>query len=232
MKSFLLIGQSNMAGRGDFSEVPEIINERCFMMRNGRWIAMREPINPDRSVFGFYHSGVGLSASFADCYAKHFDEDIGLIPCAEGGTALCEWMPGEILFDNAVNNALIAKRTSEIAGILWHQGENDSMEEANAKTYKERFIRMITTLREQLGDNNLPVIIGELGPFVKRYHKFDMRWADMVNEALHEIAAKLNNCSIATAEELTDRGDGIHFNSASYRIFGERYFEAYLRCTK
>lgn len=35
MKSFLLIGQSNMAGRGDFGEVPEIINNKCFMLRNG-----------------------------------------------------------------------------------------------------------------------------------------------------------------------------------------------------
>ena len=103
MKSFLLIGQSNMAGRGDFSEVPEIINNKCFMMRNGRWVHMREPINPDRSIFSFYHSGVGLSASFADKYARHFDEEVGLIPCADGGTSLCEWMPGEILFDNAVN---------------------------------------------------------------------------------------------------------------------------------
>ena len=28
MKSFLLIGQSNIAGRGDFGEVPEIVNAR------------------------------------------------------------------------------------------------------------------------------------------------------------------------------------------------------------
>lgn len=28
---------------------------------------------------------------------------------------------------------------------------------------------------------------------------------------------------------MAGRGDGIHFNSASYRIFGQRYYEAYLR---
>lgn len=232
MKSFLLIGQSNMAGRGDFSEVPDIINDKCFMMRNGRFIPMREPINPDRSSFGFYHSGVGLSASFADRFANHFGENIGLIPCADGGTSLSEWMPDELLFDNAVNNALLAKRTSELSGILWHQGENDALDEHNAKTYKERFICMITVLREKLGDTNLPVIVGELGEFVKNYHRFNMQWADTVNKALTEISSELNNCAIANAKGLTHRGDGIHFNSASYRIFGERYFEAYLRCNK
>lgn len=230
MKSFLLIGQSNMAGRGDFSEVPEIINKKCFMMRNGRFIPMREPINPDRSMFDACPSGVGLSASFADRFANHFGEDVGLIPCAEGSTALSEWMPGELLFDNAVNNALLAKRTSKITGILWHQGENDCLDEHNAKTYKERFFHMITTLREKLGDNNIPVIIGELGEFVKSYHKFNMEWADTVNKALTEISLELNNCTIASAKGLVHKGDGIHFSSGSYRIFGVRYFEAYLRC--
>ena len=94
MKSFILMGQSNMAGRGDFGEVPEIVNPNCFMMRNGRWVNMSEPINPDRAVFGVdFHSGVGLSASFADEYAKYFKEDIGLVPCADGGTSLSQWMP-------------------------------------------------------------------------------------------------------------------------------------------
>lgn len=37
MKSILLIGQSNMAGRGFTHEVPPIYNERIMMLRNGRW---------------------------------------------------------------------------------------------------------------------------------------------------------------------------------------------------
>ena len=46
---------------------------------------------------------------------------------------------------------------------------------------------------------------------------------------LREIPKELKNCYLASADGLTHRGDGIHFNSASYRIFGERYFEAYLK---
>ena len=77
MKSFLMIGQSNMAGRGDFGEVEEINNPLCKMLRNGRGQPMSEPINPDRGIFTYLHSGVGLAASFADEYAKHFNEEIG-----------------------------------------------------------------------------------------------------------------------------------------------------------
>jgi hypothetical protein len=37
VKSFLMIGQSNMAGRGYLHEVKPIVNERIVMLRNGRW---------------------------------------------------------------------------------------------------------------------------------------------------------------------------------------------------
>ena len=32
MKLFLLIGQSNMAGRGEFGEVPDIADKRCRIL--------------------------------------------------------------------------------------------------------------------------------------------------------------------------------------------------------
>ena len=228
MKSFLLIGQSNMAGRGEFGEVPEIINSKCFKLRNGKWVPMSEPINPDRSIFNYFHSGRGLSASFADEYAKYFNEDVGLIPCADGGTKLSQWMPGEILYDNAVNNAKLAQRTSEIVGMLWHQGENDSHFEEDANTYQQRFTEMITRLRKDLGNEKLPVIVGELGRFAASYQNGKLKYMDIVNEALRTMPFVIENCGFASSEGLTDRGDSIHFNSVSYRIFGKRYFNEYL----
>ena len=37
MKSILLIGQSNMAGRGFLDDVQPIINENIKVLKNGRW---------------------------------------------------------------------------------------------------------------------------------------------------------------------------------------------------
>lgn len=48
--SFLMVGQSNMAGRGFLKDVPPICNERIKMLRNGRWQIMTEPINFDRPL--------------------------------------------------------------------------------------------------------------------------------------------------------------------------------------
>ena len=60
MKSILMIGQSNMAGRGFINEVPMICNERILMLRNAGWQMMAEPINYDRP-----NAGIGLAGSFA-----------------------------------------------------------------------------------------------------------------------------------------------------------------------
>lgn len=81
MKSVLLIGQSNMAGRGYLTDVPAIYNENIEMLRNGRWQMMTEPLHFDREV-----SGIGPAASFAAAWSQdHPDEKLGLIPCAERG---------------------------------------------------------------------------------------------------------------------------------------------------
>jgi len=228
MKSFLLLGQSNMAGRGDFGEVPEISNPHCFMLRNGRWIPMSEPINPDRAVFGYFHSGVGLSASFADACAKYYKEDIGLIPCADGGTRLQQWMPGELLYDHAVMQAKLAQRTSEIVGILWHQGESDCNDAENRDLYHDRFLHMISTLKKDLDlPENIPLIIGGLGDFVKEYKDGSYIYLDDINTILKAFSNEIENCAFAPATGLPCKYDGIHFTSAAYRELGLRYFAEY-----
>ena len=121
IRSYLLIGQSNMAGRGTVGDVPPIENKSCLMLRMGRWQKMSEPINPDRSIFeGSPRSGICLGASFADEVARATGDRVGLIPCADGGTKLSQWMPGEVLYDHAVMMTKLAMRSSRLCGILWH----------------------------------------------------------------------------------------------------------------
>lgn len=225
MDSVLMIGQSNMAGRGDFGQVAPIRNPLCHMLRNGRWQPMCEPVNPDRAVFeGRYRSGISPAASFANSYAKHFGRDVGLIPCADGGTGIEEWMPGELLYDHAVMQTKLALRTSNLKAILWHQGESDCLADDTVEAYARRFLALMTALRRDVGD--VPIIIGELHPEVGgtktagRQHR--------LNDILRALAKELPSCGIASAQGLTLKADGLHFDSASCRVLGERYFEQYL----
>lgn len=226
MDSVLMIGQSNMAGRGDLADVPAIRNPRCFMLRNGRWQPMREPVNPDRPIFeGRYRSGVSLGSSFADSYARQLDRNIGLIPCADGGTAMAEWMPGQLLFDHALLQTKLAQRTSQLKAILWHQGESDSHDPALLESYAQRFLEMIHVLRREVGD--VPVIIGQIHPGIVAQVP-DAQVARM-NGIFAEIAGQLPGCAVAKAADLTLKPDNLHFDAVSCRELGKRYFAAYLQ---
>ena len=225
--SFLMIGQSNMAGRGDFGDIEPINNSLCHMLRMGRWQKMSEPINPDRAIFSSeFHSGINLCASFADQYARHFHKEIGLIPCADGGTSISQWQPGEILFDHAVLMTRLAMRTSNFGGLLWHQGESDCNKD-NFPLYKERAIRMITEIRRALNAENLPFIFGELAEDISdRWNLGD--YPARMNSIFREMQREIPNCRLVSSKGLSLKPDGIHFNSASLREFGNRYFNAYL----
>jgi len=228
--SVLMAGQSNMAGRGDFGEVPPIVNEKCRVLRMGRWQMMHEPINPDRSSHeGGARSGVGLGASFADKLADFTGKTVGLVPCADGGTSIAQWQPSGEIFDYTVTVARFAMRTSNLVGIIWHQGESDC-KYFNPEEYRELFLNTMRAFRRELGEG-LPIVIGELCEDIQD------GWAPngsakKMNLLLHTLAEELGNCAIVSADGLSLRSDRLHFNSASYRLLGDRYFEKFTELSK
>lgn len=222
MKSVLLLGQSNMAGRGFLSEVAPIRNERILMLRNGRWQMMDEPINPDRSV-----AGVGPAASFADLWTlDHPGETIGLIPCAEGGSALEEWGPQGRLFRHAIALTRLALEDSELLAILWHQGESDAIG-GRHRDYRTGLERIENALRAELDAPETPFIVGGLGDYLGRTG-FGLAAAEHaeITAELRRYAAEREFVHFVTAEGLSANPDGIHIDAPSQRRFGVRYYEA------
>lgn len=220
---FLLIGQSNMAGRGRLNEVPALREPQISMFRDGSWIIAEEPLHTDKPEI----SGIGLGMSFAVEVLSHNPETaIGLIPCAVGGTPLSRWMPGADLYENALSVARQALTTNTLSGILWHQGESDSNDPTDAERYGLRLNEMITRLRADLSAENVPVIAGELGPFLQNHDGFTL--FPIVNKQLRQLENTLNGYGCVSADGLTDNGDNVHFNSESLREFGHRYAKKYL----
>ena len=225
MKSILMIGQSNMAGRGFINEVPMICNERILMLRNAGWQMMAEPINYDRP-----NAGIGLAGSFAAMWCmEHEGEQIGLIPCAEGGSSLDDWAVDKNLFKNAVIQAGFAMQDSELIGILWHQGESDSYGGGYQTFYKKLQV-IIESLRKELNAFEVPLIIGGLGDFLgKNGFGLNCTEYELVNEQLLKFAREQENSCFVTAEGLIPNPDGIHMDAVSQRRFGVRYYEAFVK---
>lgn len=231
IRSFLMIGQSNMAGRGDFEDVAPIRNEDCYMLRMGRWQTMSEPVNVDRDILHIlYHSGVSLATSFADEVARFTGWKVGLIPCADGGTKISQWLPGSLLFDHAVMTTGLAARTSQLAGIIWHQGESDCRA-FDAEVYSRDFLTTMTALRKALHAEHLPLILGELAENSTASYYMQLESLPVFNRNLHRLAAQLPCCGVVNAQGLEMKPDKLHFNSASLRTLGVRYFEKYKELT-
>ncbi len=213
-----------MAGRGNLAETIPVDTSRIKVLRNGRWQKMFRPINPDRA-----YSGVSLAESFAEAYAAKHHVDVGLIPCADGGTSLEQWKVGGVLYDNAVAQAKLALRTSTIVGVLWHHGESDCSMDL-ATTYKERFEVIMNALRTELNLQSVPFLLGELGDFLvdctvgingKNFY--------IVNEQIQKIAKTNEFTAAVSAKDLTANADNLHFNAKSLYEFGLRYFAAFER---
>lgn len=216
--SFLMAGQSNMAGRGILSAKTVLDTNNCFMLRMGRWQPLHEPVNPDRP-----ESGASLSSSFAQCYHSSTTSPVGLIPCADGGTSISQWQRGELLFDHAVFQAKLAMRTSELKGILWHQGEYDCLDPQDLLAYPTRFFTVMTSFRQELGD--VPILLGELGYPENGFTFTQPDWIHQFNAQLAELASQLPLCAIVSAKGLYCQGDQLHFDTPSLREFGRRYYQ-------
>lgn len=222
--SILIIGQSNMGGRGFPHEVDPIVNDRILVLRNGRWRPMYVPVNPDRVT-----SGTNLAESFCDLYTKDHDADVGIIPCADGGTSLMQWKPGSLLFDHACYMTALAQRTSTVTAVLWHQGESDCGEE-NYPHYEERLIEIFDAFREKLSLHDVPFIVGGLGSYLKNYKSEAIsKNYVFVNEALQRVANRCKMTGFVSAEGLGANPDNLHFSSAALREFGERYYKEFSR---
>lgn len=216
---WLLMGQSNMAGRGEMTEMDRRHVPGVFTLnKENRWVPAAHPLHWDKPKV----VGVGLGMSFAEAMRE---EDpslaIGLIPCAFGGSPLVRSSKGGDLYANAVARARVAAERGVIKGVLWHQGETDSDKADTANTYAQRLARMIADLRADLSQPALPVVAGGLcTPFLAN-PKY--AFAPTVQKALEDLPRHVPNTAFASSAGLVDKGDKVHFSAAALREFGRRY---------
>ena len=139
---FLLVGQSNMAGRGRVTDIDRKIHERVLAFNKQRkWEPAIDPLHFDKPRI----VGVGLGKTFGIEIAQdNPDVTVGLIPCAVGGSPISSWQAGQFYnatkshpWDDAIARAKAAQKYGTLKGILWHQGESDS-KEGLAEVYEEK----------------------------------------------------------------------------------------------
>src|SRR5690554_5708199 len=224
---FLLAGQSNMAGRGLVEPQDTVTSKRILSINKaGELIPAKEPLH-------FYEpkmAGLDCGLSFAKELLNDIPEDVSilLIPTAVGGSSISQWLGDSIhrevpLLTNFLEKVEIGKEEGVIKGILWHQGESDA-NERDIPLYKDRLSRLFGIFREAVGNEHLPILIGELG----RFSKNDENWSK-INDQMAAYALSDPFVRIVNTDDLNHKGDGVHFDSAGQRAMGQRFAQSYLR---
>jgi hypothetical protein len=224
---FILAGQSNMAGRGIVEPQDTVLNKRILSInKKGDLIIAKEPLHwyePERT-------GLDCGYSFGKTMIKNIPDSISvlLIPAAVGGSSISQWLGDSLyrnvkLLSNFVSKIEMAKQYGVIKGILWHQGESDANEK-DIPYYKERLQELFTKFRSAVGNNNLPVLMGELGSFSKDKEHFSL-----INKEINDYSLQDKYTAIISTGDLKDKGDSLHFNSKGQRAMGRRFAEVYLK---
>ena len=228
---FLLVGQSNMAGRGVVEAEDKTPHPRVLMLNQaGTWVPAADPMHFDKPA-----AGVGPGKAFGqDIADAQPGIVVGLIPCAVGGSPIDTWKPGVYYpatkshpWDDAMKRAAIALKAGTLKGILWHQGESDSLP-GLAHAYEPKLHDLITRLRAELKAPEVPFIAGQMGKFP------DAPWTPekvTVDKAHQDLPNRVPHSAFATSEGLKHKGDKVHFDTASARELGKRYAAAYLKLT-
>uniref|UniRef100_A0A5B7C9U5 Sialate O-acetylesterase domain-containing protein n=1 Tax=Davidia involucrata TaxID=16924 RepID=A0A5B7C9U5_DAVIN len=227
---FILAGQSNMAGRGGVVNnvwdgiVPPECQPKPSILRLSAGLVWQEAHEPLHADNDFNRTcGVGPGMAFANAVLENDSSFgvLGLVPCAVGGTGISKWSRGTSLYNDLVRRAEVALLDGgTIRGILWYQGENDTISRIDADLYKQRLEKFFLDLRTDLQSPLLPIFQVALasgqGPF-----------KETVREA--QLGINLPNVICVDAKGLPLEPDGLHLSTRAQVRLGEMLADAFLQ---
>lgn len=191
---FVAAGQSNMVGR--WYDEP---GDPLVFMRSGR-----------RNSPAWF---------FGKRWSQKTGKPVAISNCAVNGSDIQSWMPGQINFQNCVEDNIkeIKKQFPNAVpkGILFYQGETDASTGSDPIWWADSFLASIAGFRQRLG--NLPVLYVQIGEHATP----PLYWSTLQT---YQEEVFLTSSKMISAKGLS-LGDHVHLTSDSYKELGQRLFE-------
>lgn len=222
-KLFVLLGQSNMAGRAPTEAQDFGYLSRVFLLDNeDQFVPARNPLNDYSSIRKKEHlQRLSPGYAFAEEMSLIYPADsIYLIVNARGGTSISDFMKGAPtsyyeLTMRRIRAALDQDSNLELSAIIWHQGESDR---DTPETYFHRFSKLVGDYRTDLKVPDLSFFIGEPGHWRNDF--------ETIRAVLENIPERIPDVWFVSSEGLSNV-DAFHFDSHSQRELGKRYARKY-----
>ena len=248
---YLLIGQSNAAGRGVMKPGDEQPIEGVKMIWSipyGPCVVQDacQPLNLNSTVRkGKAMQKFNLAGPFAAKLHRETGRQILLIVNARGETSLGNWLPnaGQLTYAEKTGDdqdkwgspipQLYGEAVRIVKQVLSQEDIKGELKgilwhqgcgnsnETESPLYCSRLKAVVDGLRTEFNNPNLPFVAGQLVPEFKNAQYF--------NPEIVKIGDVITNAFCATSEDCESVGDGTHFNRESLIIMGERYADIILR---
>ncbi|MFC5050479.1 sialate O-acetylesterase [Rubritalea spongiae] len=211
---YLLIGQSNMAGRAPIPSELAGDLENVFLLNDaGEWAPARNPLNQYSTIGKPLHiQKLGPGYSFAQSMVKANPmQQIGLIVNARGGSKIESWQKKQEYYQQTLDRVRQAQKLGSLKGVLWHQGESNHED----PEYLPKLIQFINDLKADLSMPELPFIVGQINNVA------------LINNQLNQLPQKVKHTACVSSEGLTT-SDKWHYDTKSQLMLGERFAKAML----
>lgn len=244
---YLCIGQSNMEGQGTAENADktgyDATRFRVFgtvtCNSNGRNYTVGTQTSAGTPIFRC-NTKVSLVENFGKVYlaGQPSNVKVGVVPVAIAGckielfdkanyqsyaNGVESWMKSIITeyggnpYSRLITVAKEAQKVGVIKGILFHQGESNSGEDAWRGKVKGVYDNIIADLG--LTAANTPILIGEmLSPGQCSGH----------NTVIAKMPSTIAKAYVISSASCGGQSDNLHFTSAGYRLLGQRYAEKML----
>lgn len=232
---YLLIGQSNMAGRGLFEESDTIgnIDGVWLLDSDGIPVKASSPLNKYSSIRkDLKIQGYGPGEIFSRTMHNRTGRKILLVVNAKGGSSIKQWLPGakDGFYEEAVRRTRQAMKYGNLRAILWQQGETDI--QRATPDYAGKFAMMMTSLRQALDAPGIPVAVGQPG----RWGWETPEKIDNFNDSIiPQMCRLVDNCHEVSSYRLgrryKEKVRDPHFSRDAQRELGRRYADVIIPLT-
>jgi len=225
---YLLIGQSNAVGFAPLESGDENVVDGVYLLDS-----LGTPV-PCSGVANRFSSlpklgnrmGYNLGVSFGKKMHEVTGRKILMVVNAKGNTSISQWIPtaeDPLFYNEAVRRTKQAQAYGTVKGILWHQGCGDARWTGQ---YAKRAKLLFESLRKDIGDEDIPVVVGEIGKWL--VSQDGTVTADNINEVLRNLPYSIPNLLCVSSEGCTPIYDKIHFDHKSLELLGLRYADKML----
>lgn len=230
----MFMGQSNMAGRGNAAEAPELTQGAGYEYRAvtapDRLSVLQEPFGKnENNARGVTEPGMKtgsmVSAFVNACFAETGIPIVG-VSCAKGGSSIAKWMPGTAYYTDAVERMKRCEKWLlghdchiRYKGMVWCQGCTDGDLRIPPDIYKANTAEFIESYCQKCDiDKCFLIQIGN--------HRDDRSLYVPIQQAQLELAEEKERIVLVSSQLKTfaDRGlmkDEFHYLQRGYNLVGE-----------